>query len=82
MISTLRKKGQITIPNEIIKKMKLQEKENLDFQIVNNKIVITPVEIVEAKFMEEVREEHEHYLKTKGEGYKKYTNTDDFMKDI
>ena len=82
MISHLRKKGQITIPVEILKQMGLKESDSLDFKIINNRIVITPVEIVEKEFMNQVREEHDKYKETKGKDYKVYENVDELIKDL
>ena len=47
MITKLRGRAQITLPVEIIKKMKLNPGDNLDITIDNDKIIVTPVLIID-----------------------------------
>jgi antitoxin MazE len=43
MITQLRRRSQITLPREVIKKIKLQEGDNLDVAAEGDKIVMRPV---------------------------------------
>ena len=47
MITQLRGRSQVTLPGEIVKKMRLHEGDNLDISLEDDKIVIKPVVIVE-----------------------------------
>jgi AbrB family looped-hinge helix DNA binding protein len=46
MLTTLRIKGQVTIPKEILKKLELSTGDYIDVTEENGKIIICPVEIV------------------------------------
>lgn len=47
MITKLRGRSQITLPNEVIKKMGLNPGDNLDISIEDDKIVVKPVLIID-----------------------------------
>lgn len=47
MITQLRNRSQITLPSEIVKKMSLQEGDNLDIILEDDKIVIKPVLVID-----------------------------------
>ncbi|OGW17002.1 MAG: AbrB family transcriptional regulator [Nitrospinae bacterium RIFCSPLOWO2_12_FULL_45_22] len=47
MITQLRGRSQITLPREIVKKMKLQEGDNLDVIAEDDKIIIKPVLVID-----------------------------------
>jgi AbrB family looped-hinge helix DNA binding protein len=47
MITQLRQRSQVTLPSEIVKKMKLQEGDNLDIVLEDDKIVIKPVLVID-----------------------------------
>jgi antitoxin MazE len=47
MITQLRVRSQITLPSEIVKKMKLQEGDNLDIILEDDKIVLKPVLVID-----------------------------------
>jgi AbrB family looped-hinge helix DNA binding protein len=47
MITQLRQRSQITLPSEIVKKMKLREGDNLDIVLEDDKIVIKPVLVID-----------------------------------
>jgi antitoxin MazE len=47
MITQLRQRSQITLPNDVVKKMKLQEGDNLDIEIEDDKIIIKPVIVID-----------------------------------
>ena len=47
MITQLRVRSQITLPREIVKKMRLQEGDNVDITLEDDKIVIKPVLVID-----------------------------------
>jgi AbrB family looped-hinge helix DNA binding protein len=47
MITQLRSRSQVTLPNEIVKKMRLQEGDNLDIILEDEKIIIKPVLVID-----------------------------------
>ena len=47
MITKLRGRYQITLPNEIIRKMNLNPGDNLDITIEEDKIIVKPVLIID-----------------------------------
>lgn len=47
MITQLRGRSQITLPKEVVKKMKLQEGDSLDVVVEDDKIVIKPVLVID-----------------------------------
>ena len=47
MITQLRRRSQVTLPSEVVKRMKLQEGDNLDIDIDDDRIIIKPVLVIE-----------------------------------
>ena len=47
MITKLRERSQVTLPTEIVKKLKLNTGDNLEVTIEEDKIVIKPVLIID-----------------------------------
>jgi AbrB family looped-hinge helix DNA binding protein len=47
MITQLRSRSQVTLPNEIIKKMRLREGDTLDIILEDEKIIIKPVLVID-----------------------------------
>lgn len=47
MITKLRGRSQITLPNEVIRKMHLNPGDNLDITIEDDKIIVKPVLIID-----------------------------------
>lgn len=47
MITKLRDRSQITLPNEVVKKLKLNSGDNLEVTVEEDKIVIKPVIIID-----------------------------------
>jgi antitoxin MazE len=47
MITQLRRRSQVTLPSEVVKKMKLQEGDNLDIAIEEDRIIIKPVLVID-----------------------------------
>ena len=73
-------KNNINIPEEIIKELKLQHGQNLNLEIKENKIVITP--LTEAQeYILEVKAEYEYY-KQNPDQYKVYSDIDQLIKDL
>jgi AbrB family looped-hinge helix DNA binding protein len=56
MIIELRKKSQITIPKEIINKLNLQEKDQLEISIKEGVIVIEPVAVYSKSYIQKLEE--------------------------
>ncbi|MCK5763186.1 MAG: AbrB/MazE/SpoVT family DNA-binding domain-containing protein [Clostridiales bacterium] len=57
MLATLRAKNQITLPGEIIKKLKLKKDDNVDIEVNDSgQIIITPVAIIEKQFITDLKE--------------------------
>ena len=46
MVVDLKQKSQVTIPNEVVKKLKLVVGDKLDVVVKDGKIIITPVVII------------------------------------
>ncbi len=46
MVVDLKQKSQVTIPNEVVKKLKLVVGDKLDVVVMDGKIIITPVVII------------------------------------
>lgn len=88
MITKIKDKNQVTIPAEIVKKLKLKKNDQLELQVIKGKIVMTPVEIIEKDFLEtklgrEVKEALEEYRIEKVKGnIKTYESVDDLLNDI
>lgn len=47
MITQLRRRSQVTLPSDVVKKMKLQEGDNLDILVEDDKIIIKPVMVID-----------------------------------
>jgi antitoxin MazE len=47
MITQLRNRSQVTLPNEIVKKMRLQKGDNLDIILEEDKIIIKPILVID-----------------------------------
>ena len=46
MVVDLKQKSQVTIPNEVVKKLKLAVGDKLDVVVKDGKIIITPVVVI------------------------------------
>jgi AbrB family looped-hinge helix DNA binding protein len=57
MITELRKKAQVTIPKEVVKKLGLVEGDKLEIIEKNGMIWIMPVVVYPKKYLEELKEE-------------------------
>ncbi len=47
MITQLRRRAQVTLPSEVVKKMRLQEGDNLDIAMEDDRIIIKPVLVID-----------------------------------
>jgi antitoxin MazE len=47
MITQLRRRSQVTLPSEVVKKMQLQQGDNLDISMEDDKIIIKPVLVID-----------------------------------
>lgn len=88
MITKIKSKNQVTIPADIVKKLKLKINDQLQLEVINGRIVITPVEVIEKDFFEtkvgkEVKEALEEYRVEKAKGnIKTYDTVDDMFNDL
>ena len=57
MIATIRKRSQITIPNEIIVKLGLTEGDQLDIIEKDGAIVLLPMAVYPTKYIEALKKE-------------------------
>ena len=57
MIATLRKKAQITIPNDIVNKLGLSEGDQLDITEKDGMIMILPMAVYPSKYIDDLRKE-------------------------
>ena len=57
MIVTLRKKAQITIPNDIVNKLNLEEGDPLDVTEQNGVIYVLPMTVCPSKFINDLKQE-------------------------
>jgi len=86
MLGKIKTKNQLTIPTEIMRELELNVGDDVNIDIVNNRIIISPVVLVEKEFWDqklakEVKEEYDHYLANKND-YKAYSNTEELFKDL
>ncbi|HPL98780.1 MAG TPA: AbrB/MazE/SpoVT family DNA-binding domain-containing protein [Bacillota bacterium] len=88
MITRIKNKNQVTIPADIVKKLKLKINDQLQLEVINGRIVITPVEVIEKDFFEtelgkEIKEALEEYRVEKAKGnIKTYDTVDEMFNDI
>ena len=57
MIATLRKRSQITIPVEVIKKLGLSEGDKLDVMEKDGAIVLLPMAVYPTKYINDLKNE-------------------------
>jgi antitoxin MazE len=87
MITQLRQRSQITLPNDVVKKMKLQEGDNLDIEIEDDKIIIKPVIVIDRSqawfWSQEWQKKEFEVDKQKSEGkIRKASNKNDLFKKL
>jgi AbrB family looped-hinge helix DNA binding protein len=84
MISKIKTKNQVTIPQRILDQMDLKIGDNFEITMDGNKLILTPVALVnleEAKLAKEVKKSFEDYKKNKDK-YKKYSDVDKMFEDM
>lgn len=79
MLLQLRDKNQLTLPKEIIDKLGLHKDDTLNVFLEDDKIVITPVSVVETKLLTELKEAFEDIRNGK---VKSFDTIDDLLKDL
>lgn len=84
MITKIKDKNQVTIPADIVRKLKLKINDQLQLEVIDGRIIITPVEVIEKDFFEtklgkEIREALEEYRVEKAKGNTKTYDTVDEM---
>ena len=57
MIATIRKKSQITLPNEIVTKLGLSEGDQLDVIEKDGTIMLLPLAVYPTKYIEDLKRE-------------------------
>lgn len=84
MISKIKTKNQVTIPQRILDQMDLRVGDNFEITMDGNKLILTPVALVnleEAKLAKEVKKSFEDYKKNKDK-YKQYSDVDKMFEDM
>lgn len=84
MISKIKTKNQVTIPQKILDQMDLKVGDNFEITMDGNKLILTPVALVnleEAKLAKEVKNSFEEYKKNKDK-YKQYSDVDKMFEDM
>ncbi len=85
MLSKIKDKNQLTIPQEIMKKLNLSKGDNVEIEVIDNMIVLKPVVVVEKSFWDDakVQEAYASYLQDKKDNtLKAYDDTDRMFKDM
>ena len=57
MIATIRKRSQITLPNEIVAKLGLSEGDQLDVTEKDGAIVLLPLTVYPSKYINDLKKE-------------------------
>ena len=57
MIATLRKRSQITLPNEIVSKLGLSEGDQLDIIEKDGTIIMFPMTVYPTKYIDDLKKE-------------------------
>jgi len=79
MLLQLRERNQLTIPKELIEQLGLKKDDTLNVVLEDNKLIITPVSIVETKLLEELKEAFEDIKNGK---VKTFDTVEDLFKDL
>ena len=82
MIIELRKKSQITLPKEIVKKLNLQEGDKFNISIVNESIVLEPVAIYPKEYIVKLADEIKLLREDTKFEYETFDNVDDLLKSL
>jgi AbrB family looped-hinge helix DNA binding protein len=83
MITELRKKAQVTIPKEVVKKLGLVEGDKLEIVEKNGMIWIMPVVVYPKKYLDELKEEITKIKNNLAEGTQPvFETTEDLFKQL
>jgi AbrB family looped-hinge helix DNA binding protein len=83
MITELRKKAQVTIPKEVVKKLGLVEGDKLEIVEKNGMIWIMPVVVYPKKYLDELKEEITKIKNNLAEGNQPvFETTEDLFKQL
>jgi len=75
----MRDKNQLTLPKEIVKKLNLKKDDTFQVVLEDNKIIITPVSIVETKLLDDLKEAFEDIKQGK---VKSHSTVEALFKDL
>jgi AbrB family looped-hinge helix DNA binding protein len=79
MLLQLKDKNQLTLPKEIIDALNLRKNDTLNVVLDGNKIVITPLSVLETELLTELKEAFDNIEEGK---IKSYDSVDDLFKDL
>lgn len=79
MLLQLRNKNQVTLPQDIISKLGLHKNDSMDVVLEGNKIILTPVTVVETKLLDDLKEAFDDI---KNGRTKKFETLEDLFKDL
>ena len=82
MIIELRKKSQITLPKEIVKKLNLQEGDKFNISIVNESIILEPVAIYPKEYIVKLADEIKLLREDTKIEYETFDNVDELLKSL
>ncbi|NMA05764.1 MAG: AbrB/MazE/SpoVT family DNA-binding domain-containing protein [Acholeplasmataceae bacterium] len=82
MVIELRKKSQITLPKEIVKKLNLEVGDKFEVSIENGSIKLEPVAIYPKEYISKIVEEIQVLREENKIGYDKFDNVDDLIKTL
>lgn len=82
MIIELRKKSQITLPKEIIKKLNLKEGDKFEIYVENGCIKLEPVAIYSKEYIAKLVEEIQVLKEETKIDYNTFNNIDDLLKNL
>ncbi len=82
MIIELRKKSQITLPKEIVKKLNLQEGDKFNISIVNGSIILEPVAIYPKEYIVKLADEIKLLREDTKIEYETFDNVDELLKSL
>lgn len=87
MLVELKQKSQVTIPSELIKKLKLKPGDKLEIEVIDDQIIITPVAVIPREQLwfyakEWQADEREVELQIREGRINKARNKEDLVKDL
>ncbi len=82
MIIELRKKSQITLPKEVVKKLNLQEGDKFQVIIENGDIKLVPIVVYPKEYIKKITEEVQLLREDPKNQYNVFDNIDELIKSI